>query len=560
MRRHGFHASFYRVHKEGITNSRTPLRLAYYGTPHVRGMLMRKKQILLRSCLIGLLCLVFPLTLAIVLAQRSGQQQAISSLATASDEITRRSSSTKQQLLTAITALTEGASTVSPCSSSDMNRMRSLAAADDYLQGIGVISGNTLRCSTLTGLVQTSSLGEPTVTTSGLYAWNGQTLPDIPGKTFNLIGRDGYVAIILPELVLDIRESFAHFSFVQLQSSNSTIIRAHGFYDPRWLTHTREEETFRAGDWLIHVRPNRFTDSVVFVAMPHADVQALTWKAMRTYVSVGLAVGLALLTVVCFFTRELLSMRAQIRDALRDKAFYMNYQPVMDLQTGRCVGAEALIRWKDSDGKPVSPLVFIPAAEECGLIREVTVQVMEMVAQEAVGLIRNYPEAHIAINFSPDDLHSAEIETHLKELWQRIGASSNIVIEATERGLLFPEKVTPRLISVRAQGFRVGIDDFGTGSSSLSYLATYDLDFLKIDKVFVDALGNDGSTSKVAFHIIGLAKTLGLQMVAEGVETDTQRKILRDAGVQYAQGWVFGKPMPMADLAQFMHVANASAA
>lgn len=521
---------------------------------------MRRKTILLRSWLIGTLCLVFPLTLAIVLAQRSGQRQAIASLVTASDEVTRRSSATKQQLQTAMAALAHDAATVSPCSATDMNRMRSLAAAHDYLQGIGVISGNTLRCSTLTGLTRTESLGEPTITASGLYAWDGRTLPNIPGKTFNLIGNGGYVAIILPELVLDIRETFANFSFVQMQVSNGAIIRAHGFYNPKWLASSGNEGTFEESGWLIHVQPNRFTDSVVFVAMPHADVEALVRKAMQTYIPVGLAASLALLAMVWFFTRELLSMRTQIKDALREKAFYLNYQPVMDLQSGKCVGAEALIRWKDSDGKPVSPLVFIPAAEECGLIRDVTVQVMEMVADDAADLIRQHPETHIAINFSPDDLHSAEIETHLKQLWQRVGDSSNIVIEATERGLLFPEKVTPTLISVRAQGFRVGIDDFGTGNSSLSYLASYDLDFLKIDKVFVDALGKDGSTSKVAFHIIGLAKSLGLQMVAEGVETDAQRTILRDAGVQYAQGWVFGKPMPIGDFANFIALTNASTA
>lgn len=189
------------------------------------------------------------------------------------------------------------------------------------------------------------------------------------------------------------------------------------------------------------------------------------------------------------------------------------------------------------------------------MIVQITAQVMEMVARDTIELLRDHPDIHIAINFSADDLHSSETEARLQSLIANAGGTSrNILIEATERGFMSPEKAKGVLVSVRSKGFKVAIDDFGTGNSSLSYLATYDLDYLKIDKMFVDALGTDTPSSRVAFHIIAMAKSLDLQMIAEGVETEQQRDILRDAGVQFAQGWVFGRPMPMHELAAFIRL------
>jgi sensor c-di-GMP phosphodiesterase-like protein len=508
--------------------------------------------------ILGVLCVVLPVGLSIVLAVHRGQRNAVASLNEVADEVTHRSKETHAQVVKALAALEEGDALSAPCSLSGMARMQSIAAATYYVQGLGYIENDTLLCSTLTSAGNPVPLGPPSpVRSSGLRGWGPKVLPDVPGQEFNFVGRKNYVAVVIPELVLDDPLPSEKSSLLQVRPEG-TVIRSRGTYSPEWLKRDLGVSvTFADANSLVVVRPDTSTGLTVLATMPMEDAHRLVIRELKRLVPLALGVSAILVGLVCLYTRELLSMRSQLKAALKARDFFLLYQPVMDLKKGHCVGAEALIRWKHTDGMLVSPLVFIPAAEQYGLIEQVTLQVMEMVAHDAVQLIREYPEAHIAINFSPDDLYSAEIENRLQALIRSVGASNNIVIEATERGLLFPEKVMGTLISVRSKGFKVGIDDFGTGNSSLSYLGMYDLDFLKIDKMFVDSLGKEGTTSQVAFHIIELAHSLGLQIVAEGVETHQQREILRDAGVQYAQGWVFAKPMAMGELAEFMRVQNA---
>jgi len=230
----------------------------------------------------------------------------------------------------------------------------------------------------------------------------------------------------------------------------------------------------------------------------------------------------------------------------------MDYQPIIELDTGICVGAEALVRWQRPDGTQVRPDLFIPLAEEAGMIAAITDLVIENVVADMRELLAEDRSAHIAINLAAEDISSGRA---LKVISQRMAGSGilpqQIWLEATEHGFLDIDRARTMLAAARRAGHSVAIDDFGVGYSSLQYLQQLPLDALKIDKSFVDAIGTESATSPVTPHIIGMARELGLWVVAEGVETEAQLAYLHSQHVQFGQGWLFSRPLPRDEFIAF---------
>ncbi len=213
------------------------------------------------------------------------------------------------------------------------------------------------------------------------------------------------------------------------------------------------------------------------------------------------------------------------------------------MTTRRIVGAEALVRWKRGD-TVISPASFIQLAEESGVISLITQNVMDIVARDLPRLMKLDPDFRVAINLSATDLKSSATKDRLIELMRKSGAAPrNVLVEATEHGLVTGPESREVMAGIRDLGICIALDDFGTGYSSLSCLQSLGLDLLKIDKAFVDTIGTDGATSHVVQHIIEMARSLNLQTVAEGVETEQQADFLKGRKVAMAQGWLFGKPM-----------------
>jgi EAL domain-containing protein (putative c-di-GMP-specific phosphodiesterase class I) len=244
----------------------------------------------------------------------------------------------------------------------------------------------------------------------------------------------------------------------------------------------------------------------------------------------------------------------RVRQALANQEFVLHYHPQVNLRAGKVIGVEALIRWQHPERGLVSPAVFVPLAEDSGLINDIGDWVFHTAAQQVTIWRQSlHSEFQISINKSPvqflDVNHQpADWILHL----QNTGLPGQaIVVEITE-GLLLEasEKTAEHLLVFRDAGVQVAIDDFGTGYSALSYLNKFDIDYLKIDQSFVRNLNAESSDFVLCEAIIVMAHKLGLKVIAEGVETEMQRDLLASINCDFGQGYLFARPMSAEDFTE----------
>ncbi len=244
-----------------------------------------------------------------------------------------------------------------------------------------------------------------------------------------------------------------------------------------------------------------------------------------------------------------LRMASDMRIALVEGQFRIHYQPIVDLASGLAYKAEALLRWEHPERGMISPLDFIPLAEETGMI----VEIGNWVFREAANLAKRLDslDFQISINASPAQFHS--VADHFGSWTDYLKAidleGNRIAIEITEGLLLDTESSTmERLLAMRQAGLQISLDDFGTGYSSLSYLKRYSIDYIKIDQSFVRDMTSDPNDATLCEAIVVMAHKLRMKVVAEGVETPDQLDLLDAMGCDYAQGYLFSKPVPAEDL------------
>jgi sensor c-di-GMP phosphodiesterase-like protein len=512
---------------------------------------MNKETITFFALIIALAAIISPVWIAIDQSRREGLDVEMDHMRAYARDVLQRSDSTAEQVDIGIKKL-EDAHSNDPCSVRNIAIMRDIDLSSSYIQAIGHVSGNRLICSSLGNGLSGFYLGPvDLVTPSGVKLRQNIKFPFTGETTFLGIERDGYIAFIHKNLPIDATTAEKDVSLATFSLDKNQILTSRGVIKPEWIDalHNQQDVAILNSGYVVAVvKSNKFMIGAL-AAIPISYLDQKSHNIAMVLVPVGLLSGLILALVVYFWAKQQMGMPTALKSAIKRKEFFLVYQPIVNLQTGKCVGAEALIRWKRPNGEIIRPDLFIPIAEATGLIQLITEQVIEIIASESGELFKLHPDCHIAINLSPADVHSNKIVELLRSLTNKTGANTlSLVVEVTERGFLNADKARNVLHQIRSSGIRVAIDDFGTGYSSLSYLETFDLDYLKIDKSFVDTVGTEAATSHVVSHIIEMAKALNLEMVAEGVETEAQAKFLRDRGVQFAQGWLFGKPMALADI------------
>jgi len=262
-------------------------------------------------------------------------------------------------------------------------------------------------------------------------------------------------------------------------------------------------------------------------------------------------------------THQRLRLEGDLRRALERGEFIVQYQPTIDLATGKIEALEALVRWMHPERGLVPPLDFIPVAEETGLIRPIGRWVLEEACRQAHAWHLEQSEACpwlMSVNLSANQFQQTDLVDEVVAVLERTGLDPRLLqLEITESVIMADAPTT--IVTLRALkdlGVRLAIDDFGTGYSSLSYLKRFPVDTLKVDKVFVDGLEHDADDMAIVQAVVTLARALGLEVTAEGIESAAQLAQLRKLGCHLGQGYYFARPLAANAIAPLLAASAAS--
>ncbi|MEI7293213.1 EAL domain-containing protein [Paraburkholderia tropica] len=448
-----------------------------------------------------------------------------------------------------------------PCTPAHLQALRQTEEQFRYIRNVAWTDGETIRCSSLHGNVARTLPPAEWSYGADFSAWHSEI-----GKRGNelrmlSIRLGAHIVVIDPRFYLDIVPLDDTIELALLESGDGTIIarwpRANAELVQAAFTREGGKPFFEKRYYVVE-RSRRYPIAVI--AYEPADrVRPDMLAQLRLFAVPALLASGFLTWLVLRWRRKLRTPRSALLEGIRRRQFAAWLQPIVDLQSGRCVGAEALVRWTLEDGTVISPDSFIPMAESLGLIHAITDRVIESVFEGVGALLAKRRDLHVSINLTRDDLTSsralqtlqsgfAKHDVHRDQIW----------FECIERAFIDASETAPVLQRYRDAGHKILIDDFGTGYSSLSYLQDLPVDGIKIDKAFVNALATGAEVNAIVPHIIGIAHELGLMMIAEGVEVEQQAEYLRERGVQFAQGWLYAKAMPAAEFARWVEAAQTS--
>jgi sensor c-di-GMP phosphodiesterase-like protein len=503
---------------------------------------------------VELLAFVVPVLLVVLLAYERCLHDQKTSAAILANAILSRSQATSDQLKAGFMAV-QGVNPSNACSDSNIIRMRKIALASPYLAGFGYIVGNALQCSSFGSQIAPVDVGAADYVSATGYAVRSERELDIAPGTRLLLSTapDGFTGFFHPSIVATPMNDDADVSLGVVGTTSRMLLMSTGTKHFDWATRETiapQPSMIVKDGYFVAIHKSAKWDYFVYAAMPVSAATAEFHQLLPLALIVGLFLGAAGFLLVSRVTERKTSIDALLKAALRSNQIHVEYQPIVDLKTGEWVGAEVLARWRLDDGQFVSPDVFIPIAEEYGLIGEVTSTVITLGLGHIAPLIATRPNFFLSINISASDLENIGLAQSLEEAVRRCALlPRNVHVEITERRSVSLSSHGETIAALRQRGFKVGTDDFGVGFSNLGYLNDVPLDYVKIDRSLLANAANGERPLDVVETVVRLARARGIEVIAEGVETEAQRARLVAVGVTLGQGWLFARSMTALEFA-----------
>ncbi len=441
------------------------------------------------------------------------------------------------------------------CSDQDIARLRTLVFHGHLVKEIGRVRDNMLYCSSVNGRLDhpIPETKPDIILHSGRTIWLHSPLITVPGM-FGDITQSGEATFVAAQNAFGrLGEPPMTYTTALTNRITDKVVRTAG--EPIRITNAEvfgQKEVIK-GDSLYLSRCSTRYAPCMIAGITFRDALRSNSELIGGFVLLGALAGVALGLTLISRPRER-SLAMQLRRALRQNLITVVYQPIVDIKTGRIVGAEALARWIDGDGQPVRPDAFVAAAEELGFIGKITRSVLQRIAAELDDFLRANPGFRINVNIAAADLADPQFLPMLEKLLRKHGiASKSINLELTERSTADHHLAISSIGKLRERGHEFYIDDFGTGYSSLSYLNELAVDAIKIDRAFTDAIGTGSLTAVIVPQILAMANALHVKVVVEGVERPEQSEYFANLDQEIlAQGWHFGKAVPARDLVQLI--------
>lgn len=431
-----------------------------------------------------------------------------------------------------------------PCAEIEETLQRT-GTLNAYFRSIGMLQGDRISCSSAYGLghgrLSEMMMQPPPVTGKAWWSLSIRGTLGVPARPAVIFVRQlpdssGFWAVIDGQYLMDFMHAMGESRGYQmsLQFNGGAIIRSGPGEQPAQLYIKSAE---------YHATSARYPISV-HVTVPASELIKSWRQALLIFLPMAAIFSILLMVLTANWLRRRLSWADEIRRAMRNRQFTVHYQPVYSTEIERCKGAEALMRWQLPNGEMIRPDIFISHAESEGMIVPLTRHLLELMAED----LQSWPVEpgfHIGFNLAAEHLQHPDFVQDMMRFARRIRHKQMVItLELTERSLIEDgELVARKLRHLQSHGMKVAIDDFGTGHCSLSYLLTFPLDYLKIDRGFINAIEGLETETPVLDTIITLCHKLQLDVLGEGVETALQFAYLRQRGVGLIQGYYYARPM-----------------